>query len=58
MTNGDVLALKSAGFSDDLIVAKIKSSKCAFKMETSDMIDLKGAGLSDRVIAAMMEKTQ
>jgi hypothetical protein len=58
MTNADVLALKTAGFSDDLIVAKIKSSRCAFQMETSDMINLKMAGLSDRVIGAMMEKTQ
>ncbi|MCE5306168.1 MAG: hypothetical protein LLG20_00855 [Acidobacteriales bacterium] len=58
ITNADVLALKEAGFSDDLIISKIKSSRCAFKMETSDMIELKKAGLSDRVIGIMMEKTQ
>lgn len=57
MTNADVLALREAGFSDDLIVAKIKSSRCAFRMETNDMIELKKAGLSDRVISAMMDKT-
>jgi hypothetical protein len=58
ITNADVLALKDAGFSEDLIISKIKSSRCAFKMETSDMIELKKAGLSDRVIGIMMEKTQ
>jgi hypothetical protein len=56
MSNGDVVELKRAGFSDDLIVSKIRSSQCAFRLETSDMLDLKKAGLSDKVIAAMMEK--
>ena len=58
MTNTDVLALKAAGFSDDLIVSKIKSSRCAFRLDTSDLIDLKKSGLSDRVIGAMMDKAQ
>lgn len=58
MSNADVLALREAGFSDDLIVAKIKSSRGAFRMETSDMLELKKAGLSDRVISAMLDKTQ
>lgn len=58
MTNANVLALHEAGFSDDLIIAKIKSSRCAFRMEPSDMIELKKAGLSDRVISAMMDKSQ
>jgi hypothetical protein len=58
MTNGDVLTLKAAGFSDDLIVWKIKSSRTAFRLETGDMIELKKAGLSNRVVAAMLEKTR
>jgi hypothetical protein len=58
MTNTDVLALKAAGFSDDLIISKIKSSRCAFQLETGDLIDLKKSGLSDRVIGAMMDKAQ
>ena len=52
------VALKAAGFSDDLIISKIKSSRCAFQLDTSDMIDLKKSGLSDRVIGAMMDKAQ
>jgi hypothetical protein len=58
MTNQDVLDLKKAGFSEDLIIAKIKSSKAAFQLETADMIELKKAGLSDKVIAAMMAKIE
>jgi len=58
ITNADIVALRVAGFSDELILAKIKSSRCAFRMETSDMIELKKVGLSDRVIGAMMEKMQ
>ncbi|MBA3973755.1 MAG: PEGA domain-containing protein [Candidatus Solibacter sp.] len=56
MTNNDVLELRKAGFSEDLIITKINSSTCSFRMETQDMIDLKRAGLSDKVIAAMMAK--
>jgi hypothetical protein len=56
MKNGDVLDLKRAGFSDDLIVSKIRSSQCAFSLETSDLIEMKKAGLSDKVIGTMMEK--
>lgn len=56
MTNQDVLELKKAGFSEDLIISKIKSSPAAFRIETSDMIELKKAGLTDKVIGAMMSK--
>ena len=56
LTNADVLQLKNAGFSDDLIVAKIQGSTCSFQLETSDMIELKKAGLSDKVTGAMMGK--
>lgn len=56
ITNADILELKRAGFSDDLIITKINGSTCSFRMETADMIELKKAGLSDKVIAAMMAK--
>ncbi len=55
-SNSDVLDLKRAGFSDDLIITKIQGSTCSFSLETSDMIELKKAGLSDKVITAMMAK--
>jgi hypothetical protein len=58
LSNSDVLDLKKAGFSDDLIVSKIRSSNCAFRLETTDMIELKRAGLSEKVIGAILEKAQ
>lgn len=58
MTNNDVLELKKVGFSEDLIITKIQSSTCSFRLETQDLIELKKAGLSDKVIGAMMAKTK
>lgn len=55
MTNEDVLSLKSAGLSDELIVAKIKSSPGDYRLETADLIALKKAGLSDSIISSMMQ---
>jgi len=54
LTNSDVLKLKSAGLSDDLIVQRIKMSPSNYKLNPDDMSDLKKAGLSDAVISAMM----
>jgi hypothetical protein len=56
MTNNDVLELKKVGFSEDLIITKIQSSTCSFRLETQDLIELKKAGLTDKVIGAMMAK--
>jgi hypothetical protein len=56
MTNNDVLELRKVGFSEDLIITKIQSSTCAFRLETQDLIELKRSGLSDKVIGAMMGK--
>jgi hydrogenase maturation factor len=54
MTNADVLKLKAAGFGDELIVAKIKSSKGEFKLDTDALLELKKAGISDAVLSAMI----
>jgi hypothetical protein len=53
-TNEDVLSLKSAGFTDELIIAKVKAAPGNFKLDTEDMLALKKAGLSDSVISAMV----
>lgn len=55
LTNEDVLSLKEGGLSDDVIVAKIRTSTGSFKVDTVDMIELKRRGLSDAVIKAMVE---
>lgn len=57
LTNQDVVEMRSAGLGTEVIVAKIQSASCNFKMEPSDLADLKTAGLDDAVILAML-KTQ
>ncbi len=55
LTNANVLGLLQAGFSDDVLIAKIRGSSPAFSLEASDLVDLKKAGVSDRVIEAMLQ---
>jgi hypothetical protein len=54
LTNADILALRQAGFTDDVILAKIAASPAAYSMAPSEMMALKKAGISDRVITAMV----
>jgi hypothetical protein len=56
MTNDDVVDLKAAGFSDEVIISKIKTSAPAFRVETNDLMRLKRQGVSQPVIAAMIER--
>jgi hypothetical protein len=55
MTNADVIKLHTAGFADDLIIAKIIASVPNFSMEPDALVGLKKAGLSEKVIAAMLQ---
>jgi hypothetical protein len=55
LRNYDIITLKQAGFTESLVITKIKSTPGAYTLETSDMITLKKNGLSDAVIEAMME---
>ena len=54
LTNDSVLALKKAGLSDSLILAKVRSSPAKFDTSTKGLIALKSAGLSDQIIEAMV----
>jgi hypothetical protein len=54
LTNADVMALRQAGFGDDLILAKIAASPAGFHLAPTDMMALKKAGVSERVITAMV----
>lgn len=55
LTNKDILSLKQAGISDQLIIDKIRSSQAKYSLETSDLVALKQAGIADAVISAMIE---
>jgi hypothetical protein len=55
MTNPDVLALASAGLSDDIIIAKIHASpQTSFDTSVEGLKALKAAGLSNAVIHSMV----
>jgi hypothetical protein len=58
LTNADIVSLKTAGFGDDLIIAKIDGSKRDFQLTPSDLVGLKSAGVSERVITAMLGATK
>ena len=55
LMNSDVIALKTAGMGDEVIVAKVRSTANQFSLQTEVLIQLKKAGVSDAVITAMME---
>ena len=40
LTNEDVLALKNAARGDDVVVAKVRSSKGSYKLDTDDLVQL------------------
>ena len=54
LTNADIIALRQAGFGDDLILAKISASPGAYNLAPTDMVALKKAGVSERIITAMV----
>jgi hypothetical protein len=58
LTNQDVITLKSVGFTDDLLIAKIKAVPAAYKIETDNLVALKKGGVSDAVISAMIDATR
>jgi hypothetical protein len=58
MTNADVLALKAAGFRDELVVMKVRASAVRFQLDTSDLIELKRAGLSEVIVEAMVQASK
>jgi len=54
LTNADIIALRQAGFGDDLILAKVAASPAAYTLTPAEMVALKKAGVSERVITAMV----
>jgi len=54
LTNESVIAMKKAGLSDAVILAKIRSSQSKFDTKTQSLVGLKSAGLSDQIIEAMV----
>lgn len=55
ITNEDVLKLLAAGIGEEVVIAKIQTSRPAFRLNANDLIELKKNGVSDRVLAAMIK---
>jgi serine protease Do len=57
MHNADILQLKSAGISDQVVIEAISSAGSVdFELDASHVIELNKAGLSDAVIQAMLRR--
>ena len=55
VTIRDLLNLKAAGLSDDILIALIQTDGSIFHLTADDVIALNRQGLSERVILAMIE---
>jgi hypothetical protein len=55
LTNKDILDMQKIGLPPEILVAKIKSSKCNFDTSPASLQALKAGGLGDSVILAMVE---
>jgi hypothetical protein len=55
LTNDDIIKLVQLKLADAVIIAKIKSSACAFDTSVDALAKLKQAGVSDAILQAMVE---
>jgi hypothetical protein len=55
LTNQDVIEMFKAGLSSDVIISKIKTSRCNFDTDPSILAELKHKGLPNEIIKAMVE---
>ena len=56
LNNRSILEMIELGFTDEVIIAKIKSSSCNFDTDINSLKSLKESGVSSDVIVAMLEK--
>ena len=55
LSNADIYEMSSAGLPAEVLIAKIKSSACAFDTAPTSLKNLKASGVPDKVILAMIE---
>ena len=55
LSNTDISEMSSAGLPAEVLIAKIKSSACAFDTAPVSLKNLKSSGVPDKVILAMIE---
>ena len=54
----DILRLKQAGLSDDVILNKVRTEGVNYGLTTSEIVELRSAGLSEGVLAEMLRSGQ
>jgi hypothetical protein len=54
VTNQTVMNMAQAGLGEELILEKLKYSRCAFSLSSADLAQLKESGISERVITRML----
>jgi len=58
LTIEEVVKLARAGFSEDVIITKLKRNGKAFDLNSDELLDLKKAGLSDNLIKFLLDPSQ
>jgi len=58
LTVEEVVRLTRAGFSEDIIITKIKKNGKAFDLSTEELLDLKKDGVTDNIIKYMLDPSQ
>jgi hypothetical protein len=58
LTIEEVVKLARAGFSEDVIITKIKRNGKAFDLSTDELLDLKKDGVSDNLIKFLLDPSQ
>ena len=53
LSNKEIINLQASKISQDIILAKISSTKCQFDLTTQGLMDLKAGKISDKVVKAM-----
>jgi hypothetical protein len=54
----DILELKRAGLSDELILKKVRSENVNYHLTTVDVVELRAAGVSEAILEAMLRSGQ
>jgi hypothetical protein len=54
----DILELKRAGLSDELILKRVRSENVNYQLTTADVVELRTAGLSEAILEAMLRSGQ
>lgn len=58
LTIEEVVKLSQAGFSEELIVAKVKKNGKAFDLSTDELLELRKAGVNETVVRYLLDPSQ